>query len=170
VIGQIEIIRPYVRNDVAGEVVFARVEENVTHPVRIVEPWVQSSVGTTKWLEAANSTVSHLAEVVYQGRRIKASANDIVEQASVWGDTQPRFRYRSTGLMEWGQGNAVPDTNLFRSAANTLKTDDKLIAALGLGVGNSVAASVPGTLTRKLEVFDASGVSLGFIAIYESIS
>jgi Right handed beta helix region len=39
-----------------------------------------------------------------------------------------------------------------------------------LGVGNSVLATTPGTVTRKMEVFDAAGISLGFIAIYDTIA
>jgi hypothetical protein len=65
---------------------------------------------------------------------------------------------------------ASRDTNLYRSAANTLKTDDKLITALGLGVGNSAAAATPGTVVRKMEVFDAAGTSLGFVPIYNTIT
>lgn len=64
----------------------------------------------------------------------------------------------------------VIDTNLYRSAANTLKTDDKFVTAVGLGVGNSAAATTLGTVTKKMEVFDASGASLGFVAIYDAIT
>lgn len=39
-----------------------------------------------------------------------------------------------------------------------------------LGVGNSAAATTPGTITKKIEIFDASGTSLGFIAVYDSIT
>lgn len=39
-----------------------------------------------------------------------------------------------------------------------------------LGVGNSAAATGPvGTIVKKIEVFDAAGTSLGFIAVYNSI-
>lgn len=60
--------------------------------------------------------------------------------------------------------------NLYRSAANVLKTDDKLITAIGLGVGNSASATTLGTLSKKMEVFDASGASLGFVPIYATIT
>lgn len=74
------------------------------------------------------------------------------------------------GDIVWGDGtSATPDTNLYRNGVSQLKTDDKLLAALGIGVGNSAAATVPGTVTRKMEVFDASGASLGFVAIYDAI-
>ena len=46
----------------------------------------------------------------------------------------------------------------------------KALAAGGIGVGNSAAATTPGTVTKKIEVFDASGISLGFIAVYDAIT
>lgn len=39
-----------------------------------------------------------------------------------------------------------------------------------LGVNNSAAATTPGSVTKKIEVFDAAGNSLGFIAVYDSIT
>ena len=39
-----------------------------------------------------------------------------------------------------------------------------------IGVGNSAAATTPGTVVQKIEIFDASGSSLGFIPVYDSIT
>lgn len=83
----------------------------------------------------------------------------------------PRLMVRGDGYLEWNNGNAASgDVNLYRSAANLLKTDDKFVASSGIGVGNSAAATTPGTVTRKIEVFDASGASLGFIPVYDAIT
>lgn len=49
-----------------------------------------------------------------------------------------------------------------------LTADGKGLFAAGIGVGNSAAAASMGALTRKVEVFDASGASLGFVPIYAS--
>lgn len=87
----------------------------------------------------------------------------------VTGETAARWAAFGDGKQEWGDG-ATRDTNLYRSAANVLKTDDKLVAAAGIGVGNSAAATTPGTVTRKIEVFDAAGASLGFIPVYDAIT
>ena len=38
-----------------------------------------------------------------------------------------------------------------------------------LGVGNSAAATTPGSVVKKIEVFDASGISLGFVPVYDAI-
>jgi len=46
----------------------------------------------------------------------------------------------------------------------------KLIARGGLGIGNSAAATTPGSVVKKMEVFSETGASLGFIPIYNSIT
>jgi hypothetical protein len=73
------------------------------------------------------------------------------------------------GKQQWGTGSAF-DTNLYRSAADKLKTDDMLLTAIGIGVGNSAAATTPGTVVKKMQVFDASGTSLGYVPIYDAIT
>jgi hypothetical protein len=75
-----------------------------------------------------------------------------------------------SGTITFGNGTTA-DTNLYRGAADLLKTDDKFVTVAGLGVGNSAAATTAvGTLSRKMEVFDASGASLGFVPIYATIT
>lgn len=37
-------------------------------------------------------------------------------------------------------------------------------------LGTSAAAGTPGTVVKKIQVFDAAGVSLGYIAIYDAIT
>lgn len=50
-------------------------------------------------------------------------------------------------------------------------TGQKLLATSGLGVGNSASATVAvGVLSAKMEVFDATGASIGFVPIYASIT
>jgi hypothetical protein len=73
------------------------------------------------------------------------------------------------GKQQWGTGSAF-DTNLYRSAADKLKTDDMLLTAIGIGVGNSAAATTLGTVVKKMQVFDASGTSLGYVPIYDAIT
>jgi hypothetical protein len=62
------------------------------------------------------------------------------------------------------------DSYFVRNSANVIKAVGKLTSTLGIGVGNSAAATTPGTVTNKMEVFDASGVSLGYVAIYDAIT
>lgn len=99
-----------------------------------------------------------------------ASAGGLALQGTVGNETIKRFTVNTSGKINWGSGAATRDTNLYRNAADQLKTDDKFVAALGLGVGNSAAATTLGTLSKKMEVFDAAGASLGFVPIYTSIA
>lgn len=39
-----------------------------------------------------------------------------------------------------------------------------------LGVGNSAAATTPGSVVRKIEIFDSAGSSLGFVPVYNAIT
>ena len=86
----------------------------------------------------------------------------------VTGDAEQRFFIDGKGAMFWGSGAAAQDVNLYRNAANVLKSDDKIVATAGLGAGNTSAnTNTPsGATARALEIFDASGASLGFIPIY----
>jgi Pectate lyase superfamily protein len=47
--------------------------------------------------------------------------------AAVTGESTGRFAVDHDGTHAWGSGSAARDTNLYRSAADTLKTDDSLI-------------------------------------------
>ncbi|BEL08630.1 hypothetical protein Q0Z83_068210 [Actinoplanes sichuanensis] len=59
---------------------------------------------------------------------------------------------------------------LYRSAAGQFTVGGRLVATKGLGVGNAVAATTPGKVVSKVEVFSATGASLGFVPVYQSIS
>jgi hypothetical protein len=91
----------------------------------------------------------------------------------------------------WGiRDDSSAENNLNRLSINTstqkvsagtvgleIENKDLLVTGTGnvriagnLGVGNSAAATTPGTVVNKIEIFDAAGVSLGFIAVYDSIA
>ncbi|MFG1867101.1 right-handed parallel beta-helix repeat-containing protein [Micromonospora arborensis] len=57
-----------------------------------------------------------------------------------------------------------------RSGPGQIRTEGKLIAVGGIGVGNSVAATTPGSVVRKIEVFSSTGQSLGWVPVYNSIT
>jgi len=74
--------------------------------------------------------------------------------ASMWrtglsGDTVPRHIVSADGTHLWGPGGAgAADTNLYRSAADTLKTDDNFLAVgsiTGASLSISGAASIGGS-------------------------
>jgi len=67
------------------------------------------------------------------------------------GDTQKRLTIDAGGKVSWGDGTNAPDTTLYRSAANTLKTDDALEAA-SLGVsGEFTLPTADGTTGQVLQ-------------------
>lgn len=102
----------------------------------------------------------------WQSNRSLASATAYT--ALVTGDTFDRYRVYADGLIEWGTGNVARDTNLYRSAANVLKTDDSFIVAGGqltvgtfgfyvisdwvtlASVGSFVNGAAAGTQTPKI--------------------
>lgn len=51
-------------------------------------------------------------------------------------DTHNRFELAANGKMSFGSGSGAVDTNLYRNAANELKTDDLFTAALGVVAGS----------------------------------
>lgn len=76
---------------------------------------------------------------------MSASGSDAFT-SRVTGDTQSRFLVNADGRTFWGSGSATQDTNLYRSGANALTTDDSLTVGINLAVtGNT-------TLTGDLSV------------------
>lgn len=76
------------------------------------------------------------------------------------------------GVISTHEGAADPHTGYQKeSEKNAASGYPGLNAGGGLtGIGNDAAASTPGTVVKKMEVFDEAGVSLGFIAIYDAIT
>lgn len=95
-------------------------------------------------------------------------------RTGVVGESNVRLRIGASGEMQFGPGSGGADTIFKRLGVSLLGTDtgDKLVANGGLGVGNSAAATetIGKAVTRKIEVFDASGASLGFVPVYASIT
>jgi hypothetical protein len=56
------------------------------------------------------------------------------------------------------------------NTTNTIYTDTGLFYTKYLGIGNSAAAATLGSVVKKMEVFSSTGVSLGFIPIYDAIT
>ncbi|MET8511962.1 hypothetical protein [Streptomyces sp. NPDC005077] len=139
---------------------------NVTAPAAKLDV---SEAGSRHTVEAIQTTTSSVTFAAYAG--IVGLATNRLFDGRVSGDSSGRIVITGDGKFELGDGGAGGrDVTLYRSAANVLKTDDKFIAVLGLGVGNSASATALGTLSKKMEVFDASGASLGFVPIYTTIT
>lgn len=71
------------------------------------------------------------------------TAADRMIGLGVHGDaTDWRFLAYSDGMLQWGPGTTAPDTNLYRSAANTLQTDDTLVPNGGIYMVRASNANV----------------------------
>jgi hypothetical protein len=79
--------------------------------------------------------------------------------AKVSGDAQNRFIMDASGKMLWGSGALAGDVNLYRSAANVLKTDDAFDAASYLVGGTPMFSSAGVSLVPlgTIAVFNARG-------------
>jgi hypothetical protein len=67
--------------------------------------------------------------------RLKArkfsTVSDTAVEISAYNSATPNFTIDAGGKLNWSSGSAVADTNLYRSAANVLKTDDSFDVASG---------------------------------------
>ncbi|WP_155373747.1 hypothetical protein [Catellatospora vulcania] len=62
-------------------------------------------------------------------------------QTLVSGDANRRLVVLNNGLHEWGDGANARDTNLYRNAADQLKTDDSFVVGARLTVGTALNAA-----------------------------
>ncbi len=104
----------------------------------------------------------------------------------ITSDTEPFIRIRGTGRIDWGPGGSTaPDTNLFRSAINTLETDSSLfidgdptanlskaleINNLGVVTGTGYGAHITktGASTTNVGLYStATGATNNYAAIFD---
>ncbi|GGO32280.1 right-handed parallel beta-helix repeat-containing protein [Micromonospora parathelypteridis] len=123
----------------------------------------------------ANRAVSCVA--IHQGATKAVVVGNHVRQAhasfpAVFVDTASTDVTLAWNAVEAAVPYQAPaDTVIIRrSGAGQIRTEGKLIAVGGLGVGNSVAATTPGSVVRKIEVFSSTGQSLGWVPVYNSIT
>ncbi|MFB6518582.1 glycosyl hydrolase family 28-related protein [Streptomyces sp. NPDC056401] len=80
--------------------------------------------GSTAWRWAATAEY------------VSAAAGGVMLTGAVTGESVNRFSMNTSGRMEWGSGSLTRDVNLYRNAADQLKTDDKFVAGAGLDSGS----------------------------------
>jgi hypothetical protein len=62
--------------------------------------------------------------------------------SQIQGEANARLTIDATGVVRWGAGGGTAlDTNLYRTSADTLKTDDSLIVAAGLNTGAGIIST-----------------------------
>jgi len=78
------------------------------------------------------------------------------------------FRIEANGKHSWGPGNVPTTVDMYMDPSNyNLRTTKKFCADGGIGVGNAADGDVTSTAkTKKIQVFDAAGNSLGYLQVY----
>jgi hypothetical protein len=67
---------------------------------------------------------------IIRAKKFNTAADTAVE-ISAYNSATPNFTIDAGGKLNWSSGSATADTNLYRSAANVLKTDDSFDVASG---------------------------------------
>ena len=75
----------------------------------------------------------------------RGAATDPQFESRVTADASARWSVRADGQMAWGPGSGAADTNLYRAAADMLRTDDAFVVGGGLTVlgGTTWSAYTP---------------------------
>ena len=99
-----------------------------------------------------------------------------------------RVQWSTSGVARWwATANSDTESGLnvgsnFELAARTdagaslgvamkiFRDTRRVVFPSGMGVGNSAAATTPGSVTKKIQVFDVNGASLGYVAVYDAIT
>lgn len=83
--------------------------------------------GTIAGTPTFSGNVTHSGELILTNlvRGSRANATDSMYESRVTADANARFFTQADGKIWWGPGSAAVDTNLYRSAASTLSTDDQ---------------------------------------------
>jgi hypothetical protein len=127
-------------------------------------PAIFSSLGSGKLRFGYHDggSAQYLPSLGFAASSVDYIASLLVLQCRIFSgvaEAYNRFQLQHGGTHEWGSGAALPDTNLYRSAANKLRTDDALDVALTLDVGGDT--TIGGTITAAaarglLGVLDAN--------------
>lgn len=83
--------------------------------------------GVSGWRIAKDGTAEFVGIVIQQGGLIQmsgATPTTPLITVIVTGDTTARWQVNANGDMNWSAGSGAVDTNLYRSAADNLRTDD----------------------------------------------
>lgn len=131
---------------------------------------VSAAVANPTTTPALSFTLGDITPTTVYLRGTDAVSN--ILQMQYISETIPRFAVRKDGVLLFGSGSAVPDVDLYRSAANTLKTDTDFeannirsatVTTTGAMIANSMRAGalyVTNTITaNQLSLYGAGTVS-----------
>lgn len=96
----------------------------------------RSAANTLKTDDALTVVGEIAAQNLVRGTR--ALSTDTQYETRVVADANARWFIRTTGEMNWGPGSGSTDTNLYRGAANQLKTDDDFVSNVAQSTSTTV--------------------------------
>jgi len=138
--------------------------------IGIYDITAETSIGTVTSRYYSN----HPQQSLLQGTATADSQFQIKDD----GDAYPRVSISSGGTISFGSGTSVADTNLYRSAADTLKTDDNFIVTGNKTVsgtsfypdGTSAAPSITFTNSSTTGLWkDTNGLNSTFLVSNRNI-
>lgn len=166
------------------------------NPITIIMPWIGGGTistydvdvkgtsgvlllgyGSSSWKINFVHTSARNRTIIIPERFDRTPAN---ENEGAWFGRTQIYNKESFNILSLASGDKIEwrnspnasgigDTVLYRKNTNEIKTDGKFIAG-SLGVGNATNASNPGSIVKRIEIFDANGNSLGFVPVYASIT
>lgn len=170
----------------AGPVIRASGGESLTLLGGVVEGQVDFAVAYVREFNAIGTRFTPTTPLIHRENslgRIILGCTGLPNEISPGGDlgfgcNDPSFfvdvngnlRIRTNGHVYFGGVAAGDSLASLYGLTGGIRTDQKLLALAGLGVGNYATASAPGTVVKKMEVFNAAGVSIGFVPIYDAIT
>ena len=116
------------------------------------------------------------SNISIQGGKIGFNSQDPytqILQSFISGEGFARLQVYSDGRIIFGNGTENAKVRLELSNNDTLKlSNGSLLLGSGktIGVGNSVAATTPGSVVAKFEILNDNGISLGYVPIYDTIN
>lgn len=126
-----------------------------------------------EWILVEAGKSGHIADSMHFGSNMKFyNVTRYYDNAYIIfrddADTYDTFKIGNDGTVEWGAGGgSALDTNLYRSAASVLETDDKFLS-LNLGCTSvATTTAVPANPVRRWEFFDRDGNSQGWVPVYD---
>lgn len=113
-------------------------------PIRITRATGQILLGGSSYaspvlIEGNAGVALQVTPLSTGGQAILVTGTDATArayEANVTGEAAQRYVILTDGSMTWGDGTNPRDTNLYRSAANLLRTDDSFQAP-GIGIGTA---------------------------------
>lgn len=121
--------------------------------------------GTTSYLAKFTSSTGFSNSIISDNGTyaILNAASDVNVLATlITGNTYHPWYISASGVQNWGDGISSQDTNLYRGAANQLKTDDSLYIVNNLGVGISPSYKIHVSTGTSTAIYSTTAGGTGW--------